>query len=97
MIRELEPGSSEYVWARITEVSGADLTGALVELCVTASSYPDVWAAPSAEDRSTVGVIRAAALVAPSAGASPQYFNVFARVTTASETIILRCGSFKVR
>lgn len=96
MIRELEPGSKELIWARISEDSGADLSSVGVELCVTTADAPGTWASPDDTDTSTPGVLRAAALfTAPASG--PLYYNVFARVTDSPEVTILRCGSFKVR
>lgn len=64
--RTLELGSTDYVWVRCTEKTGADVSGTDVALrLVSPLGVPGAWATPDDMDRSTDGVIRAAILFTP--------------------------------
>lgn len=92
----LEVGTTGYVWARVTDRTGQDLTTVGFELATVApDGTQSAWAAPADRDDSlaAAGVVRVAVLhVAAVVG----YWKLRYRATDNPETIVDTAGSFRV-
>jgi hypothetical protein len=93
----LEQGTTAYVWARVTDRTGQDLTTVQFELATVApDGTQSTWAAPDDRDdeRAAVGIVRVAVLhEATTLG----YWKLKIRVTDNPETIIDTAeGGFRV-
>lgn len=92
----LEVGSTAYVWAKVTDRSGQDLTAVQLELAtVDPDGTQSAWAAPADRDDglAAAGIVRVAVL---HTAATPGYWKLKVRATDNPETIIDTAGSFRV-
>lgn len=92
--RTLHVGSTDDVWARITERTGADVSTVPIQLrVIDPDGVVGSWAAPNAENRPTPDVIRAS--VRHTASVAGRH-AVQAKLTPTGRTVILTVGTFNV-
>lgn len=93
----LEVGSTAYVWARITDRTGQDLTSVGFEVATVApDGTQSDWAAPDDRDDelAAAGLVRVALL---HVAAVPGYWKLRVKATDSPETIIDTAeGGFRV-
>ncbi|MET9313840.1 hypothetical protein ABZX12_18665 [Kribbella sp. NPDC003505] len=92
----LEVGTTGYVYARITDRRGEDLTSVGFELAtVDPAGAQSDWAAPAGRDDAlaAAGVVRVAVL---HTAATPGYWKLRYRATDNPETIVGTAGVFRV-
>jgi len=93
----LEVGTTAYVWARITDRNGEDLTSVGIELrTVAPDGTPSVWAAPADrdDDLAAAGVVRVAVL---HTAVLTGYWKLQVKITDNPELIVDTAeGGFRV-
>jgi hypothetical protein len=94
-VRTLEVGTTDFVWGRIEELHGVDVTGVAVQLrTVDPAGVASAWANPANEDGTTPpNVIRAAALFTAT---TPGDYRLQAKLVDAPTTTVITCGLFRV-
>lgn len=92
--RSILAGSSEYVWVKILERRGQDLTGTNVSLrAVRMGGTPGSWVDPDSVLFPTQSSVRCALLFTAS---DPGTYLVQARLNDNPEVVVLNCGYFSV-
>jgi hypothetical protein len=92
--RTLRVGSTAYVWARLTEKTGADVSALTPDLrTVSPAGVISAWAAANPVEHPSLDVIRAGLLhVAAEVG----WWDLEARLVDNPETEIVSLGGFRV-
>lgn len=100
--RTIKQGSTELVYALVTEENGQDISGDTFQIShvldAGKATQPGAWAAPLTNTQGdTLAERRLSKLVTGTLvnGARTKY-RVFARITDAPEDIIVDCGTYTV-
>lgn len=94
----LEVGTTAYVWAKVEDRLGQDLTAVTFEMAtVDPDGEQSGWAAPADRDNdlAAAGVVRIAVLHEATTGGRG-YWKLRWRATDNPETIVDTAGSFRV-
>lgn len=93
-VRRIRVGATGYVWARITERTGADVTGITPDLrTVSPAGVTSAWAAAASAEHPSSSVIRVGLL---HTGTEVGWWRLEARLTDNPEVEILALGGFAV-
>lgn len=93
-IRTIRIGSTGYVWARITEVTGADVSAITPDLrTISPAGVVSEWEPAVPTEHPSADVIRAGLL---HTGAEVGWWQLQARITDNPEVEILAVGGFRV-
>jgi hypothetical protein len=100
--RTIKQGSVTLVWARITELTGADISAVGMELSHVldegSTTQPGVWEAPHVLSNAPLPSVRRLAKLVTGTlvdGAKTKY-RVFVRATDNPEIDIIDCGTYTV-
>jgi len=99
-VRTLSAASTEYVWARVTDLTAADISTSTLQLAYTTDTTPPAtWYAPQATEASGNVAVRIAALLIGTTphDLTPGTYLLWYRLTDTPEDIIDRAGYFEVR
>jgi|ERR1044072_565348 hypothetical protein len=94
-LKTIRIGSTDvYVWGRLTEDTGADVSGLTPELrTVSPAGVVSSWAAPAVTEHPSVSVIRCAI---QHDATEVGWWRLEARVTDSPEIEVLLLGGFEV-
>lgn len=92
---DLRIGSTVYKWARLTEVTGEDITGIAVHMAVAPldAGVPQTWATLERREHPDPSTVRAAILVTPT---EVGLYGVWIRPSDTPEVEPILAGTFRV-
>lgn len=99
-MRTLSAASTEYVWARVTDTGGEDISANTLQLAYTTDTTPpSTWYTPAATQASNNVAVRIAALLIGTGihDLAAGTYLLWYRLQDTPEDIIDRAGYFEVR